>query len=334
MPTGVHEATPSHVDRHRLIGLGAVAGAAVCFSISSTIVKWGQTPGSVVALWRMVGAIVVWWGVIAVQRRRRVIELPSGATWWRALPPRSTWWRALPPRSTWWRVLPSGLLFGTNIAIFFTAVTRTSIAHAEFIGALTPLLLLPAGAVLFGEHPDWQALRWGALTIAGVVLVIVGGTDQGVATLGGDLLVVVAVTTWTAYLLTSKHARQGLGVVEFMACVMPIGLLTSGPIALVLAGDEIWPLTMRGWISVVLLVLLTGIAAHGLIVFAQHSVPVASIGVIQAGQPALAVFWAWLILGETVSAVQIPGMVLVVVGLALFTRASGRASPEPAREGP
>jgi drug/metabolite transporter (DMT)-like permease len=314
MPTGVHEATPSHVDRHRLLGLGAVAGAALCFSISSTIVKWGQTPGSVVALWRMVGAIGVWWGVIAVQRRRRVIELPSGATWW--------------------RVLPSGLLFGTNIAIFFTAVTRTSIAHAEFIGALTPLLLLPAGAVLFGEHPDWRALRWGALSIVGVVLVIVGGTDQGVATLGGDLLVVIAVSTWTAYLLTSKHARQGLGVVEFMACVMPIGLLTSGPIALVLAGDEIWPLTTRGWISVVLLVLLTGIAAHGLIVFAQHSVPVASIGVIQSGQPALAVFWAWLILGEAVTAVQIPGMVLVVVGLALFTRASGRASPEPAREGP
>jgi drug/metabolite transporter (DMT)-like permease len=314
MPTGVHEATPRAADRGRLLGLLAVGGAALCFSISSTIVKWGETPGSVVALWRMIGAIVVWWAVVGVQRRRRVIELPTAATWL--------------------RVLPSGLLFGFNIAVFFTAVTRTSIAHAEFIGALTPLLLLPAGAVLFGEHPNWGALRWGGITLVGVVVVIAGGTDQGVATLGGDLLVVVAVTSWTAYLLTSKHARQGLGVVEFMACVMPIGLLTSGPIALVLAGDEIWPLSTRGWIAVVLLTLLTGIAAHGLIVFAQHSVPVASIGVIQSGQPALAVFWAWLILGETVQPVQIPGMVLVVVGLALFTRASGQAAPEPASEEP
>ena len=45
--------------------------------------------------------------------------------------------------------------------IAFTAITKTSIAHAEFIGAMTPLILLPLGALMFEEHPNWRALRWG-----------------------------------------------------------------------------------------------------------------------------------------------------------------------------
>jgi drug/metabolite transporter (DMT)-like permease len=59
-------------------------------------------------------------------------------------------------------------------------------------------------------------------------------------------------------------------------------------------------------------------------VFAQQRVPIATIGVMQSGQPALAVFWGWLILDEGIEAAQIPGMVMVIVGLAIFTLESQR----------
>jgi drug/metabolite transporter (DMT)-like permease len=300
----------------RALGLVAVVVAVVCFSVSSSIVKWAQTPGSVVAFWRMFLAVGAWWLVVAVQRHRRGTPPPS--------------------REIWARCAPAGLLFGANIAIFFTGVTKTSIAHAEFIGAVSPLLLVPAGAVFFGEHPNWRALRWGAVSIAGVAIVLAFGPSTGVASVGGDLLVLCAVVAWVAYLLCSKWARRGgLGVIEFMACVTPIGLLTSGPIALAIAGDEMWPLSARGWAGVLMLVLLTGIGAHGLVVFAQHSVPIATIGVMQSGQPALAVFWGWLILGEAIRPAQVPGMVMVIGGLAAFTLVSQRRPvPVAADEGP
>jgi threonine/homoserine efflux transporter RhtA len=43
-------------------------------------------------------------------------------------------------------------------------------------------------------------------------------------------------------------------------------------------------------------------------------------------QPALAVAWGYVILGESIRAVQVPGMILVVVGLAAFTLVSQRRS--------
>ncbi|MGH9269803.1 MAG: DMT family transporter [Ilumatobacteraceae bacterium] len=286
------------------LGIVLVLAAVLTFSSSSSIVKWADTPGSVLAFWRMIGAVLLWWAVIAV---RRTVK---GA------PP--------PAARTWWRVLPAGLFFGLNITLFFTAITRTSIAHAEFITALSPLFLVPAGAIFFGERPNPRALAWGGLTIVGLAIVLFLGGDQGGATFGGDALVLVVVFTWVGYLLTGRRARATVDVVDFMSTVMPIGLLTAAPMALLLAGDDIWPLSAKGWIAAALLSVLTGMAAHGFIAAAQREVDVGTIGVLQVAQPALAVGWSYVLLGEEIRLAQVPGMVLMLVGLVAFSRVQWR----------
>jgi len=138
---------------------------------------------------------------------------------------------------------------------------------------------------------------------------------------------------WVAYLLLSKRARnRGVSTIEFMVCMAPLGLLTAGPIAALIAGDEIFGLDARGWLVVALLTFLTGVLAHALLVFAQKLIPIATIGVMQSAQPALAVLWGVIILGETVSSPQILGMVLVVVGLGLFTWSSKRVPELPSSD--
>ena len=66
--------------------------------------------------------------------------------------------------------------------------------------------------------------------------------------------------------------------------------------------------------------------------FAQKLIPIATIGVMQSAQPALAVLWGVIILGETVNSPQIVGMVLVVVGLGLFTWSSKRMPDLPSAD--
>ena len=292
----------------RALGLLAMTVAVVSFSTSSALIKWSESTGSVIAFWRMIGAVIGWWAVIAFTRVRTGRPVPTAATWRLALAP--------------------GLAFGANIALFFTAITKTSIAHAEFITALTPLVMLPAGAFFFAERPNWSALRWGAISIVGVTLVLFFGPAQGTSSVSGDLLMIGVILLWTTYLLTSKQARAaGVGTLDFMACMMPIGVLTAGPIAAIIAGSDVFGLTARGWLVVGILTLLTGMLSHGCIVFAQQHIPVATISIMQTAQPALAVFFAFLILGEEVRPPQILGMALVIVGLALFTLASSRTAP-------
>lgn len=311
-PTTASLTAPPHPSPHRPsphrpspLGVAAVLVAILSFSTSSSIIKWSESTGSVVAFWRMIGAVVGWWAIVLVARAR------TG--------------RPLPSKSTWITVLPPALFFGLNISIFFTAITRTSIAHAEFIGTMSPLVLLPAGAILFGEHPNWGALRFGLISMVGVSLVLFFGPAGGTATLGGDLLMSVVIVTWTSYLLTSKRARErGVDTLDFMACMMPMGLITAGPVAAVIGGSELFSLSARGWLVVGILTVGTGMIAHGCIIFAQRHLPVATIGVMQTAQPALAVLSGFIILGESVRGPQVVGMVLVIAGLALFTWVSQR----------
>ena len=104
-----------------------MAAAVVAFSLSTPIVKWSGATGVVLAFWRMWLSVATWWIVLTGQRR------------------------PFPDRHTWVLVAPAGLFFGVNISLLFTAVTKTSIAHVEFIATMTPLLVVPAGAYFFNE---------------------------------------------------------------------------------------------------------------------------------------------------------------------------------------
>lgn len=298
------------------LGLLAVLGSAMAFTISLSVIKWPGIPGSVIAWWRLIGSSVLWWAFLLVRRRR------TG--------------RTLPSLDAWQVSVPAALCFGVNISFFFLALTRTSVAHADFINALTPLILIPAGFVFFGERPRFRALGWGILTVIGLAIVLTNGEPGGPASLEGDLLVVVGVLGFAGFQLFAKRAR-GLGVepFEFMAIVMPVALVTATPVALVTAGGELWPLSAKAWAAIAILSVLTGMVGHVLLYYAHRSVPIGVISVIQTGQPSLSTFWAWLLLGEAVAPAQVPGMVLATLGTALvvwFSRPS--REPPPVRPAP
>ena len=178
----------------------------------------------------MIGAVVLWWVVIGVRRAATGRPAPSLATW-----------RA---------VLPAGLFFGLNITLFFTALDRTSIAHAEFITALSPLVLVPLGAVLLQRAARPPGARCGACCRGRPGHGAVPRRQPGRGLARRRRARRLVVCTWVGYLLTGRRARATVDVVDFMSTMMPIGVLTAAPVAIVLAGDDIWPLSAKGWIAV------------------------------------------------------------------------------------
>ena len=276
----------------------AVVASIVCFSLSFSIIKWPGIPGSVIAWWRLVVSSVLWWTLLVGRRLRTGAALPSKPAWSLSVPP--------------------ALCFGVNVALLFLGITKTSVAHGEFINAMAPLILIPAGMVMFGERPNWKALRWGIVSLVGLVIVLSNGPARGVATVKGDVLVAGSVLAFCAYQLLARRARaRGVGPWDFMTVVMTVAVVTATPVALFTAGDEMWPLSTKAWAAVAMLAVLTGMAGHGMLYYAQRSVPISTISIIQAGQPSLSAVWAWLLLGEALVAAQVPGMVLVTLGLVL-----------------
>jgi drug/metabolite transporter (DMT)-like permease len=63
------------------------------------------------------------------------------------------------------------------------------------------------------------------------------------------------------------------------------------------------------------LTFVTGLGAHGLMVYAQKTIGIGTIGIAQVAQPALAALWSFLLVGESLHGLQIVGMVMVLGGI-------------------
>ncbi|HEX5860035.1 MAG TPA: hypothetical protein VFY91_18145, partial [Microbacterium sp.] len=115
------------------LGVLAVIGLVIAFSLSSTLVKRAESPGVLVAFWRMVVVSVVW-NLALASTGRRVTARDLRQVW-----------------------LP-GVFFGLNLAVFFAGATHNSVANAALIGSLATFLIVPTGAWLFAESINPRAL--------------------------------------------------------------------------------------------------------------------------------------------------------------------------------
>ena len=117
----------------RLSGALAVVGLVIAFSLSSTLVKRANTPGVLVAFWRLTTVSVIWNLYLRATGRRVTMADVRQA------------------------FIPA-IFFGLNLAIFFAGATKNSVTNAALIGSLSPFLIVPLGAYLFKEHINPRAL--------------------------------------------------------------------------------------------------------------------------------------------------------------------------------
>ena len=273
------------------LGVLAVVGLVVAFSLSSTLVKRAESPGVLVAFWRMLTVSVVW-NVLLWSTGRRI----TLANVRQALVP--------------------GVFFGLNLAVFFAGATHNSVANAALIGSLAPFLIVPVGAWLFKEYIEPRALVFALFAFGGVALVLFSAPANGDATLEGNVFGFLAMLLLVAYVASTKHFRQDMDVTTFMSTICPIAALAVLPLAL-LHGD-VFGMSGTGWTFMLILTFTSGVMAQGLLVFAQKSIQIGTIAISQVAQPALAVVWSFLLLGEVVNAGQMLGIAIVVSGLLAF----------------
>ena len=181
----------------KTLGVLAVVGLVVAFSLSSTLVKRAESPGVLVAFWRMVTVSVVWNAVLWSTGRRVTMRDVR-------------------------QVFVPGVFFGLNLAVFFAGATHNSVANAALIGSLAPFLIVPVGAWLFGEYIDPRALVFALVAFGGVALVLFSAPPDGDASLEGNVFGVHRDAAPGRLRRVHRHFRRDMDVTTFMATICPI----------------------------------------------------------------------------------------------------------------
>jgi inner membrane transporter RhtA len=201
---------------------------------------------------------------------------------------------------------------------FYLAIDRIDLGKSvaiEFIGPIT------VAAVTTRTVRNGAAL---ALAVAGVLTL--GGVELGDNTLG-VMFILVSSALWAAYIVVgSRVARVRSGVVG-LGVGLAIGSLVLTPVGAPWSGPV--------WVSPVLLLLCcaTGVFSnaigYGIDQYVLRRIPVSRFSVLLALLPVTAVFIGWAALGQRPGPLDLLGITLVLVGVALQERDEIIGLPEP-----
>lgn len=271
------------------LGMWAAVTGIFLFSWGPIFVRDNEFGALPFAFWRLIGAAA--WAVAALHLRggrldRRVLR----------------------------HSLAGGLVFTVNGATFFTAIKTTSVANAMVIGATAPIFLLWAASRIFKERISYRVIVATPVAIAGMLMMLLGRSGStGGGSLTGDVLAVVAVISFSGYLVASRIARNHLTALEYQAGWSTIAAVLMLPIAL-LSFDPLFISDGWSW-GVAAAMAVTAGVAHLTFNYSHRYVSLRTISLLNMTAPGLAVLWAWFLFDEQLGGLQWLGVPLVAISV-------------------
>lgn len=298
----------AHVQRSRVregtkVGGALVLGVSAVSSAATLILLAAPLPPLSIAAGRVLvtGLVLCLLGAREIGALRRVVLDPSLRT----------------------KVLLAGALLAVHFGTWIASLTMTTVLRSTTLVALQPVFAGIVGRVLGDRVSKW--LYVGALvsTMGTAMLVLGAHVDEGHGSTAGDVLALIGAASAAGYLAIGRSVRDVvplrpyLGSVHLVAGLWLLGsALLLGP--LVPAG-----VALENWGAVLYLGLVPGVIGHGLLNWAVRRMPVHIVSLAVLLEPLGSTALAWVVLSRGVTAFEVLGAAVVLLGVVLGMRTDG-----------
>jgi drug/metabolite transporter (DMT)-like permease len=261
----------------------------------------GATVGTLLAARFAVAAVLIWGLVAAIGAAARVRELPR--------------------RDVALAFGLGGLGYSAQAGCFFVALDRVDASLLSLLVYTYPALVTVAAILLGRERADPPIALALAQASNGHLLVL---ADAGPGTLDplGVALGLAAALIYTVYILTSEGISRRAGPIVLSAFVCT-GAAVSLSIAGLLVGD-LHPEAVSGpglgWLAAI--AMISTVAAIGLFFAGLRRVGSTTASIVSTAEPLTTVVLAFVVLGESLDAVQLLGGALVLSGVVVLSIAN------------
>lgn len=232
-------------------------------------------------------------------------------------------------REASWKVSRRDFVYLAALACFGTFLNRicwsvglhlSTASNAALIMTTSPIFVLISSAILFRSSVTWQAVAGTLVAFFGVFLVIRGdlkGWDWAAAHVLGDLVLLGAAVSWALFTALAKFLLRDYSSLKVTAYVMAVGSILFLPF---LPNDMPggWSgISALAWFSV----FYVGLSGNCLAYFLwmkgiQNIGPMRTI-LYSYLMPITAIAFSIPMLGETITAVQAGGGLIVFAGIFL-----------------
>ena len=275
--------------------LALIAGI-VCIAWSAIFVRWTNIPGPASAFYRMLVPAVILLPTAIFDRNSTALS-----------------------RRMLWIIALGGVFFALDLALYNTAILKTSAANATLLGNNTPIAVGLISWLVFRKKPG-SAFWVGLLLAVGGSLVLVGADLGRHARFGvGDAMALGAAACFAVYLLATERVRSSIGTLAFLRLAMASSTvallvinLTLGISLRVPHGRTLWAILGLGLIS--------QLGGYLALTYALGHLPATITSISLLTQGPLTAAMAALLLGEPLTLPQIVGGALVLSGVGLAHR--------------
>ena len=232
------------------------------------------------------------------------------------------YWRgvALPTRRQWFNCLVTGTLllgFGNGLVCYAEQSVASGIA-AVAVASVALFMAIFAG--LYGQWPN--RLEWIGLIVGflGVVLLNFGGELRG-SPLGAAALVIAAIS-WAFGSVWSKHQdmpHPAMSAAAQMLCsCVPLALFA------LISGEHAPSPDLHATLAVVYLIVAGSLLGFSAYIYLLHHTRPALATSYAYVNPPVAVLVGVLLGGESVTRLDIVGMIVILIGVAAITLAKAK----------
>lgn len=295
----------------RLVGLARVAGAGLIWGTIPIIIRLADGASAITVFFRMFCAGAVIGGMM----------LATGS--WREL--------TMLSRAKLLQVAGQGLILTLNWFLFLTALDMTNVATAELLAYCGPVWVAALAPFVTRERFDPRILLPLGLALGGIVVIL---APQGIGVsspreLLGAGMAFASSLTYATLLLRSKKILRGISSGSLMVIEYGVASLVLAPFvaAAYLRGDT--PSSPQAYVALITLGVVHTAVAGYLFLGGLRRVRTDHAAILTYVEPASAVVFASLFLGEKLTIPTVVGGVLVIAGGVLVARIETRERVEP-----
>ena len=239
-------------------------------------------------------------------------------------------------RKRWLESLLIGAVgLGITQGLIFTALRTTSAVNAGIIFAISPIITMVMARFVLGEAMGpWQVIG-SLVAFGGIVVIAVRGSLATLLALDltvGDLLLLLAATTFAAYAVFLRRAKFELERMPVLVIVLAGGVLASLPFFIyeILNGEHAH-MAFKGYVALAYAAIPGGALMYLLFNWSIDILGAARAGGLLYSQMIFTAILAWLILGEAIEPYHIAGAGLIIVGVVLVTFLKAKPAAIPAK---
>lgn len=267
-------------------------------STSAIFVKLADAPATIIAFYRMFFATVILFPFLLINKKNRQ-EL------------------CLLSKKQWGLGLLSGVFLASHYVLWFESLHYTSVASSTVIVTLQPLFSMAGGYFLFKERFSRGAILGCLVAIVGSIIIAWQDFQISGQALFGDILAFIAAGIITAYFFIGQHVRKKLSLVPYSV----IGYASSALFLSIFAFSQhlsFFHYSIQTWWAFIGLAFIATILGQTIFNWLLKWLSTSVISISILGETIGTCILAYFILNEVISFQQGIGILLILIGLAVF----------------